>query len=1071
MTTQRIPRPSGARWLLGAGLALPVLVAAGCSRTSSGANSGDLYVQSCSLACTDGQGGAQVFCGIVNVFQNTEISVLFSEPLDEGSIGPATFQVIDVTNGTAPDGRYLIDPLDPRRAIFRPAIVFTGGGVAFSFRANTSYEVLIPGQAQGDGGPFITSVAGNPNQSRMQCTIFTSEGVTDPVPGNPRVEIDLVRVTSYDGAGNPATFETVTLDPAGTRPTNIFRNSPVVFRFNELMNVATVADNATGTSPFIAVEFDLDGNLTTSGAGDRLTLAGDYEFEIDNENLLTTLTFTPSAPYPSAGDPNSPRLLVLRVPQQVVDLTNNPVLTSTGGGTLSAVTEAIAFQSISIPDADGETFDNPGGTGTSLDDVSHGGANWGTFTGGQAVLAPGISGGSGRMGEILILAGETLTLNTDSQTFPIDNGGAVDQVDVIGNGPGGAYPFELVVTNGVFELSSLVIEAGGRLVLEGSNPARILVRGPISVAPGSIVDVSGATAPQHDSTTPKVIGVATPVAGGPGAGDGGLGADRANFPAGSGFLAIGGIINAGAIRNGQAGEGVGGGAVGGGGGGPAYPATLPTVVTVTSANTNGQVTQNVAFSPDNAGANDTCVSLDMGGPGGGGAYSRVGTAGAAVPSVDDPIAEFVPAGASNALRGTPGAAGNNSGLALEPPNANNTGYNIRLLRWELGHLRGGAGGGGGGNHPYLSSTNGDVLPANCFQAFVFAAQWTFWHDHSAASGAGGGGALELLSGKRIDLDGLIDARGGQGGSSLSGAQTGNFGQYAMAGGGASGGAVRLRAPIVDLLPGGTRIDLRGGAGGQSFWAVVSANPTMSMGGAGSPGLARIEDGNASGTQVTFAALAPLVAPFDSANANGSLDFLSVAGNFFTSAPTIRPESVSASSSCWIQPIGNFLSLGFRADTGPEVENQGWTMNVVVDQGGNLVKRPYRGTNAQFPQSWETQFGNLLGYDLGVGEVASPIVVRFQGARTGEVLSAPCDIDPNDFFGPIEAGTLTRWVAHPSELNGILNQQGNVMTPNIVRFVILFDRTNDPGNNDTPGQILTAQGVVGVDDLIILADPN
>jgi hypothetical protein len=173
----------------------------------------------------------------------------------------------------------------------------------------------------------------------------------------------------------------------------------------------------------------------------------------------------------------------------------------------------------------------------------------------------------------------------------------------------------------------------------------------------------------------------------------------------------------------------------------------------------------------------------------------------------------------------------------------------------------------------------------------------------------------------------------------------------------------------------------------------------------------------------------------------------------------------------MQPAGGFDSLGLRADSGTTLAQQGWTMNVVVNQGGTVVKRPYRGTTAQFATSWEGQFGNLLGYDLGVGETASPIVVRFQGARTGVTLPSPCEVDPNDFLGPIDAGSLTRWVSHPSQLNGILNSQNVPLSPNLIRYVVLFDQTNDPGNNDTPGQILMAQGVIGVDDLIILADPE
>ena len=291
--------------------------------------------------------------------------------------------------------------------------------MSFSFRANTSYEVLIPGQAQGDNGPYISSIAGNPNQSRVQCTIFTSEGITDPVPGNPRVEIEITRVTSVDGNGDPLTFAQATVS-SSTLVTDMWRQSPVVFHFNELMNVATLANNSAFSSPFIRVEFDRDGNLVTTSGGDRRPIQGNYEFEIDNENLLTTLTFTPTELYPSAG--TNPSLVVFRVPQQVVDLTNKPVLTSTGGGTLAAIPEVRFFPSIRIPDDDGENFDTPAGQTGSLEDASHGGANWGTAVGADFVLAPGTTGGSGRLGELVIGTGETVVLSTYSQDFPLTNG-------------------------------------------------------------------------------------------------------------------------------------------------------------------------------------------------------------------------------------------------------------------------------------------------------------------------------------------------------------------------------------------------------------------------------------------------------------------------------------------------------------------------------------------------------------------------------------------------------------------------------------------------------------------------
>ena len=159
-------RVISARTYLPAALAGLALLA-GCGSGSGGSGStGSLFIQTCSLNCSVGTGGDQVFCIVRNVTENGEVSVTFSDPIDPTSLTPSTFQVTDVGNGTAPDGLRFLDPLDPRRVIFRPAITFVGGSVAFSLQQNRSYEIRVPGVQQGDSGPFIRSVSGSPKPAR-----------------------------------------------------------------------------------------------------------------------------------------------------------------------------------------------------------------------------------------------------------------------------------------------------------------------------------------------------------------------------------------------------------------------------------------------------------------------------------------------------------------------------------------------------------------------------------------------------------------------------------------------------------------------------------------------------------------------------------------------------------------------------------------------------------------------------------------------------------------------------------------------------------------------------------------
>ncbi len=630
---------------------------------------------------------------------------------------------------------------------------------------------------------------------------------------------------------------------------------------------------------------------------------------------------------------------------------------------------------------------------------------------------------------------------------------------MLGNPSSGVYPTTITVTDGVFELSALTIEAGGVLVLRGSNPARLVVRGEAAIAAGGLIDASGGNVGFHhsDAANGQVGGAA-----GPGGGRGGDGADRADFT-GTSLLVVGGLANPGAERTGSAGTGIGNGAVGGGQGGERWPLTYPSSITTSIQGFNGGVAWNVAFHP-NGVLNDSCVSLQMGGPGGGGSYARAGTAGTSTPSPSAASVQFPTIGGSTAIAGAGGAAGDLAGLGLEPPSPT-SGHDVRILRWQRGHLRGGAGGGGGGNHPYMTLGGGDPPSAgnNCW-FFLFGTPATYeeWHDHS---GGAGGGAVELLAGRSITLDGLIEARGGQGGSSLPSALPFDFAQYAMAGGGGAGGAVRITAPNVTWSPNDLHIDVRGGVGGTSFWAFPTASPTASRGGDGAQGLVRIENSLSGNTFIGNAA--SVVAPFSPPST--AHPHLSIGTGGFDALGRERPDAVNGAASCWIQPTGNIARLRIRADTGPLLGQQGWSMNVVVTGPSGQTKRPFRGRAPQFTTSFEAQYGNLVGYDLGVGEVASPIVVRFQGARRAGTLTSPCGLDPQDPQSGLEAGSLTPWVAHPADLNDLLDPTGTPYAPNVVRYVVLFDQTIELSAGDTPGLTLQSEGVVGIDDLLILAD--
>ena len=248
-----------------------------CDGTSTAADdvstSSDLFVVSCSLGCSSGDAGNQVFCSVINTPQNQEISILFSKPIDLGSLNSASFRVTDVATGASPQGTYSVDPLDPRRLVFRPALSFDqNGNPNFGLQPNRAYQVTVSGEAQNDPPPYITSTDGRVNQSRLQCTILTSEGIVDPVPGSPSVFITADVKTGEDGFGTPILDRNVSIN-SGTLVTNVWSGSRVRVRFNDIMNLASVVNPQTKTAPFIRVEVDQDGDPATA---DRTPISGQF---------------------------------------------------------------------------------------------------------------------------------------------------------------------------------------------------------------------------------------------------------------------------------------------------------------------------------------------------------------------------------------------------------------------------------------------------------------------------------------------------------------------------------------------------------------------------------------------------------------------------------------------------------------------------------------------------------------------------------------------------------------------------------------------------------------------------
>ncbi len=1033
-----------------AGLLAAVVLGA-CS-SSEGGNLGTMFVDSCSLGCTNGRGGEQVFCSIVNTYQNQEVSILFSEDVDLSSVSASSFRVVNVANGTTPVGTFLIDPFTPKRLIFRPDLTFDLlGNPEFGLEPDTSYQITLPGEAQGDTPPFIQSVGGRNNQSRVDCTILTDQGIVDPVPGDPQLEVTVDVVTAYDADRNPVEFD---FDVAASGAVDVFRKSDIVFTFHDIMNVATLLNPSTGASTFITIMVDPDGQLGT--VEDRVPVTGTFFFNLDLERLRTILVFTPTDGYPSAS--TAPRRIVVEVPESVLDLAGNSVTPASGGGFISFVPEVVAFPALELPREGGEDFSTQ-----ELYDASESGAEWGA-----GKLTEATTASSGRLGHLHVRTGETMILDTDSQVFPLPDEG----LDVIGNPDGlGQFPTTVTITDGVFEFTSVTVDTGGQLTFTGSNPPRLLSRGPIDVQAGGLLSLAGSSASAHSSVVAKPSEDPDEVKGlgGPDAGDGGWGADRFNA-SGSQFTflrTVGAIENIGAITDGRDAEGVGDETAESsrGRGGVRFPTNFPTSDSLAFSG-------GIAFLIEVVDGADVCLVRMVGNAGTGGGYAL--TTDRIVSASIDPIAEE-PAGAQNQdLAGTSGAA-QVSGLELEPPDINNSDYFIRLLNPNppvIGgglaypySLRGGAGGGGGGLHPFGGDSQLEPFEGICKSASAFAS-WTNWHDHSGGSGGGGGGGIQLRSGSQVVVEGRVDASGGDGGSSVNpgGGLADLATDFASPGGAASGGSILVQTPELVLGSSTGRLDISGGTGGQGQGIQMIVN-----GGDGSPGLIRIEDGSVRTRLAMNQEFAISILPFDDGGVDGDFDidgdyvgvgdsvgWLSVEPRGFTNSP-YRPESYSGAVSCWVRPEGNFFSLNLTEDSGPNPEDKGWNMDVywMGDTAADLI--PFRGDNGGLfgGNDFETEFGNVLNHAADAGAGTSPICVRFQGARLTGVTDDLCDIDLNG--ANVVSGSLTPWVDHPSKLNDA------PILPNAIRFCVIFDLATEVG--------AAAANVHGVTNLIIHANPD
>jgi hypothetical protein len=971
-----------------------------------------MSIVQCSLQCNDSVvSPGTITCGVTNVFVNQEIRLAFTNPIDPNSISTNSFQLIERDTGKTPAGTFTIDAVDPRILVYRPQVTFdSAGNPIFGLTRDAVYIFTVPAIGQpGQLGPFIRSTIGTPNSTFLQCALTASEDVRDASPGRPRASTFVRRVLGYEANGDPI------VDPneapaSGTD--SVWRDTSVRIVFNDVMNPATLANPVTGQSSHIRAFVDADGN--TADPSDQVALNGTYTVTIDQRvPPSSTVIFTPATGLPSAGsDDDNPRKVVITLSPQIADLGGNLLVNP---GPIAFEPEQILFDPIFID----EPFDDP-----SREDSVRTGSSWGA-----GVLAAGPGGGTGRLGDLVVLPNTVVELNTDSEDFSsITNPAIFNPANIIEPGPA---PF--VVEGGVFEFTRLRVDGGGILRFRGSRPARIYVRGVCDIQ--GEIQVNGTSATLHAATS---LDGGVGGAAGPNGGAGGRGGRRPDGSAFTGDLngtLIGGVPNPGAgPTNGDYSE-----VSGLPGGGIAVPSTLDPNPTFVGAGLEGFAwPQPTPAHPELHMPADVfdlsgmqfdpftfCQDPVPSSPGGGGAHALDGSNAQVI------FTEFSP------VIGPPNApGGDNAALGVDD--------DVRKLTPELGLLRGGAGGGGGGASLQLTTVNAAPLNLDCSVPIGSPVlQISSYVAHSSAGGGGGGGGFQLAAARRLNLAGKIDASGGDGGSGTFPPQDPMRTDLAQAGGGGAGGSVLLQSTRIQIQAVPGRIDISGGLGGEGSGDF--APPFQpSMGGLGSPGLLRLESPLLPSVEIEESKIIPLESELKSQYGNQhTVEEIFTVGDW---TPILEaPSSLSGAQSCWIRPTGNFFRLDFTEDTQQAL---GWDMRLRL--AGQANPQSYRGTNDLSPMTLEELFGAEFG--------SAPVVVRFQGARATDILVDPCAVPETGIGSPIAPGSLTEWLHHPGELNGHFADAS--LSSNMFRFIVIWDRS-DPD----------FAMIEGIEDLTVTIQPD
>lgn len=831
-----------------------------CTNAAGVADADVLCLASCNLGCSS------TGCARSDIAQNEIVILQFSEPVDPLTVNTSSIR-FRTASGDQPVGEFFVNG---NQVEFSPTLAISGGQTFFGFAAGETYTMTIVGGA--NEPQVVRSTSGKPFERTLVCTLVSSRGIIDLNGVAPRAEMAV---------------------PPPAQLASAPRNTQIVLEFNEMID-ATPFLSGTQSPVAFAVRRNRE---TTAGSGvyecnpnsAPQVLGGTQTLTFDAGRNRSILTFQPVQILPGNV------CVEVTVTDGVTDLSGRPAQPQT----LSFRTEVVPLVEQTVPedfndeqqlDVDGSAATWAGGNANFL--PIGGDARHGDFSIGLAV------------DQNQTVEGKRLFhLRADNTTIPAANtttGAAIQISDgrfyfrsfvlpadvrlrIVSETPN-VVP--IITVAGKVDILGVIDVAGTSITVVPTIPSG-------SVAPGQAGAAAGIGGGAGGKGGDRLAA--------PGAGVGPVNSGGAGQPAslrpnhayssstnlsggrGSSIFPVNGLYTS-VLFGGTGSQAYSPmAAAGGGGGGSFEPGANGRVVSnnhpdfgLTGVSWTGSTATTLTV------ANATWIpnryagrTLTLGVPPNQQTYTVVSNTADTI-TVSAPWSGGVPFTPTFSV--TTGSAPNLSYMGPLAPGGNA----VQLFPFPVtGALRasehflvGGGGGGGAGTQPALTLN-------------VQSLQWY----SPGLGGAGGGGAVALRAGRslRVGPAARILAAGGNA-ANVTGTGLGG----SAPGGGGGGGSIVLQcgrddAQAVDLTG---LLDVRGGAGGSFNRSAGGAPPLGAsiqiQGGNGGNGIVRLE----APTQPSLAALATMQPPA-SANNVGALSerdtLVSCTSKFYSTGQVFVPE--------------------------------------------------------------------------------------------------------------------------------------------------------------------------------------